>query len=157
MADELDLDLDLEEDINSKVKQRIDTALSKRDEAQKLASEKEAEAQKALEEKAQIEKERDFYASFSDSTAKYPNAHEFKDSIKEKVMSGYSVEDATVAVLAKEGKLTVESTPKEVISPMGGSAQINIPSGEKSIQEMTREEKRAALMEAEKRGDLYLS
>jgi hypothetical protein len=73
-------------------------------------------------------------------------------------MGGYSVEDATFAVLGKAGKLgqapTVERTPVA-----GGSAVINAPmgGGTKPISEMSREEKRAALMEAEARGDIALT
>lgn len=108
-------------------------------------------------EKANLEKERDFYASFTDSTAKYPGAHEYKDAIKEKVMAGYSVEDATVSILAREGKFQNQASPveKERELVAGGSALNQIPDGgTKSIGEMTRDEKRQALMEADKRGEI---
>ena len=49
-------------------------------------------------------------------------------------------------------------TPKPKENPAGGSA-INQPNtwGDKPISEMTREEKRAKLVEAEQRGDLGVS
>ena len=64
-------------------------------------------------------------------------------------MSGYTVEDATVAVLAKEGKLTGMPTPQPPVeNPAGGSAITNLGGGEKSLNEMSRDEKRAALVDA---------
>jgi hypothetical protein len=119
----------------------------------------EAEAKSRAEAEAKVqtaEKERDFYASFSDSISKYPSANEHKDAIKEKVMSGYTVEDATVSVLAKEGKLgSVQAPPPPRQSPAGGSASNQIGSnGSKPLGEMTREEKRQAILDAESRGDI---
>ncbi len=122
---------------------------------------KEAEEAKAqLEQKlADSEKENKFFSSFSDSIAKYPQAADFKDKIKEKVMAGYDVEDATVAILSREGKFTQSSAPQPVVSsPLGGSASTSMQNGGvKTHSEMSREEKRSALMEAEKRGDIGLS
>jgi hypothetical protein len=107
---------------------------------------------------AEATRERDFYAGFTDVLGTNPEAKDHKDDIKAKVMAGYSVEDATFAVLGKAGKLgqpkTVESAPVA-----GGSAVINAPQGggTKPIHEMSREEKRSALMEAEQRGDISLT
>ncbi len=76
---------------------------------------------------------------------------EYKDAIKEKVMKGYSVEDATVATLAAEGKFSAPVAPRETIA--GGSATNSIQSdGPKSMNEMTRDEKRAELLRAEAEG-----
>lgn len=165
MAEEYEnLDLDLESlDANierrNKVEERITDLSSKvkltaaeRDEKDKLLKEKEAQLVAA-------QKEVEFFSSFTDTTSKYPNALEYKDAIKEKVLAGYTVEDAAVAVLAKEGKLGVTTAPiAQPESPVGGSsATVTTASGEKTIREMTREELRAALVEAETRGDLSQS
>jgi len=155
MADEIDLDnLDKQMTEESKVEKRIRDLSEK----VKLTSEERDTLRKELEEQqkkvADLEKEGGFLSSFGEQVTKYPDAVTFRDKIKERVMRGYSVEDATVAVLNAEGKL---SAPKQAApaAPVGGSA-INVqPSvGDKKVGEMTREEKRAALIEAEKRGDL---
>lgn len=153
MADEyIDEDANLnaedEQIIRNKVEERI-TSLSN-----KVKTTSEERDALALE-KASLEKERDFYSSFTDSTAKYPGAVEYKDAIKEKVMAGYSVEDATVSVLNKEGKFQPQAPAVEKELVAGGSSLNRIPDGgSKSIGEMTRDEKRQALMEADKRGEI---
>lgn len=146
MADE-DLELELEDNdaVEKRIKdlsKKVKLTAEERDEKQHLLETKDAEL-------ATIGKERDFYASFSDSVSKYPNASEYKDAIKDKVMAGYTVEDATVAVLAKEGKFAGTPTPpppKE--NPAGGSSDINIGASEKTIDKMSQEERRAAIAEA---------
>ena len=155
MPDEqIDLDkLDQEIDQDGKVEKRI-RGLS---EKVKLTSEERDESRRKLEEEQQkvasLEKERDFLSSFGDQVTKHPDAVPFRDKIKERVLKGYSVEDATVSVLNGEGKLFKKEAPPE--NPAGGSApvppQLNV---DKKVSEMTREEKRNALVEAEKRGDL---
>lgn len=153
MADE---DLGLEEgEIKNKVEKRIKdlsekvkTASQERDELSKAK----AEAETA---RASAEKERDFFSSFSDMTGKYPGASEYKDAIKEKVLAGYDPEDATVSVLAKEGKLSNYTPPARTESPAGGSASTTMRNeGYKTVGEMTKAEKRAELerMEAESGG-----
>lgn len=96
--------------------------------------------------KAQIaEKERDFYAGFSDVVATTPEAAGHKDDILAKVKSGYTVEDATYAVLGKAGKLgnTKPVTPQ---NPAGGSAVVTPPQGgTKTPAEMTQAERREQL------------
>ena len=157
MADEFDLD-QLEENINNKnkVEQRIKdlsekvrTTSQERDELSKAKQQLEVE-------RDSISKERDFYSKFSDSTAKYAGAHEYKDKILEKVKAGYDVEDATVAVLAKEGKLgspAAQVVEKDTVA--GGSATTAMKGdGIKSLSEMNRDEKRAALMEGDSKGEL---
>src|SRR3990167_994874 len=95
MADEeIDLDLDnLDQDIErkNKVEKRITDLSDKvrltseeRDELKGLLATEQAAKEAAI-------KERDFYSSFTDATIKYPGANEYKDIIKEKVLSGYSV------------------------------------------------------------------
>ena len=155
MEDEIDLDR-IDENINSN--NRVEARITKLTEKVKL-TEKERDELNVLvkqkdEELATANKERDFYSKFSDSSAKYEGANEFKDKIREKVMAGYDVEDATVAVLAKEGKLTSPPAPvAEKDTVAGGSASTAISGdGEKPMSEMTKEEKRAAL--TENQGDL---
>ncbi len=104
---------------------------------------------------AQMDKETSFLNSFSDVTAKFPTASEFKDKIKEKVMSGYSVDDATISILHAEGKLS--STPS-LGNTAGGSAPNQITNQtQKTTKEMTSDERWAALAEAERRGDLGMN
>lgn len=128
--------------------------------ADKKAAEAKAEAeaksrQEADAKVALLEKERDFLNSFSDSIAKYPSAPEFKDKIKEKVMAGYSVEDATISTLHSEGKLS--STPTPMGNVTGGSSATQITNqGSKTVQEMNSVERWDALREAERRGDIGL-
>lgn len=112
-----------------------------------------AEAETAQAAKAEAERERDFYAGFSDVVATNPQAKEHKDDILAKVKTGYTVEDATYAVLGKAGKLGV---PTETVQVAGGSATTNPTAGTetKTIQEMSLAEKRAALIEMENRGDI---
>lgn len=159
MADENEFELEEGEDIN-KFQKRITSLSSK---VKQTADERDAfdrKAQEADAGRAAAEKERDFYAGFSGLYAKYPNAAEFTDKIKEKVMAGYTVEDATVSILNAEGKL-VAAPPAPPPPPPpagGGSAGINLPDGgQKELGDMTRDEKRAALMEAERRGDIRLT
>lgn len=108
----------------------------------------------------ETERERDFYSGFADVMATNPQAKEHKDDILAKVRSGYTVEDATFAVLGKAGKLGMQPEPKpEEMHIAGGSATNSLPQNgaTKPIAEMTREEKRAELQKAEARGDISLS
>jgi hypothetical protein len=161
MADELELDLDLEDqNLNNRAESRIKDLSSKvRDTAKERDEAKEA-LEAAAAEKAALEKERDFFATFTDTATKFPGASEYKDAIKEKVLAGYSVEDATVAVLNAEGKLApqVERAPEPAPAAAGGSAPTNLPSsGTKVLGEMTRDEKRAEVEAAIGRGDIFIS
>ena len=150
MADELDATLDKPSEAEQRIKQL--SGKVKEEAEAKAAAEA---ARQAAEEKAAIaERERDFYASFSDIVASNPSAKDFKDDIKSKVLSGYTPEDATFAVLGKAGKL---NQTQEVSSPAGGSATTNVTqnTGTKSIKEMTPEERAAAFQEATKNGDIF--
>lgn len=154
--DELELE-QLEKDINikNKVEDRIKDLSSK----VKMTSEERDEYKRLNEslssEKESISKERDFYKDFSGVSAKYTGAHEYQDKILEKVRSGYSVEDAAISVLAKEGKFQGIPTPaQEREIAAGGSAPTGLAgAGTKSIDEMSKAEKRAALLEAEASGE----
>ena len=160
MADEFDLDqLDTDLEKENKVEKRIKDLSEK----VRLTSEERDEKDKLLKEQgdknSELQKERDFYAGFSDVVSSNPAAKDHKDDILAKVKSGYTVEDATFAVLGKAGKLGQPSTPEppppQKENPAGGSAP-NQPmmGGAKPVNQMTRDEKRAALVEAEARGDL---
>ena len=160
MADE---ELDLEETPSEENINKTEKRIKDLSEKVKLTSEerdeKAALIEKLEKEKANSQKEVEFYKGFSNVASKYTSANEFQDKIKEKFDAGYDLEDATIAILAKEGKYAPsapESKPKE--SPAGGSANTTLKSGgEKSPHEMTQDERRAALQEAESKGDLSVS
>lgn len=127
-------------DLSGKVK----TASEERD-AEKTARET-AEAGKA-----EAERERDFYSGFSDVVSVNPAAKDHKDEILAKVKGGYTVQDATFAVLGAAGKLGQQTVERATAA--GGSADIQVNrEGTKTIGEMTQAERREALMANE--GDL---
>ncbi len=154
--DDLNLD-ELEKDINNKnaVEERFRNLANSRNEAQAKAEAETKARQDAEAKLAALEKETQFLNSFSDSLTKFPGAAEYKDKIKEKFSSGYSLEDAAVAILHAEGKLNPQQPVVNRESPAGGSAtnQITQPQN-KSIQEMGRDDLLNALKEAEARGDI---
>ena len=93
---------------------------------------------------AELERENAFNSGFADILGTHGAAKDFKDKIKEKVMGGYTVEDATFAILGKEGKLGVASEPTTQIVA-GGSAANTQPTGPKEIKDMTQQERRDIL------------
>lgn len=127
--------------------------------AKKAQEEREAEktAREAAEAKtAEAERKVAFAEGFTDVVATNPAAKEFKADIQAKVMSGYSMEDATFAVLGKAGKLN--QAPAETQAIAGGSASNTITNtSEKSIDEMTQAERRALLVERESELQAILS
>lgn len=157
MAEEsLDLELGQEEinrekTRNKDLSEKVINTAKERDEAKALADKVEVEKQAAL-------KDVDFYKNFSTVNSKYSGAAEYQDRIKEKVMAGYDLEDATISILAKEGKFNPPVEVKAKESPAGGSAVNTFKAGgEKPVADMTLDEKRNQLIEAEKRGDIGLS
>ena len=89
-------------------------------------------------------RERDFYKGFSEVVTTHPAAKEHQGEILEKVQKGYSVQDATFAVLGAVGKLG--NAPVATPQVAGGSASTAMPQGgEKSPSEMTQAERRAQL------------
>lgn len=115
-------------DLSGKVK----TASDERD-----AAKAEADAAK---------KEVEFYKGFTPLTSKYQGAAEYQDKILEKVRAGYELEDATISVMAKAGKLNSEPAPELVKDkPAGGSASVSVTVTDKALSDMTRDEKRAEL------------
>ena len=155
MAEELELDLTEGNETINKTEERIKNLSSK---AKTFAEERDAERAKAEAEaqaRQDAEKERDFYKTFSTLATKYPGATDYQDKILEKVKAGYSEEDATVSVLNAEGKFSPapqQQTP--VMSAGGGSAATTIPMQDQTIETMTREDKRQALMDLEKEGEV---
>lgn len=159
---EVDLDLEqLDQEIEreSKVERRIKDLSEKvkltaqeRDEQKDLLGKRDARI-------AELERENAFNSGFADVLGTHSAAKDHKDEIKAKVLSGYSVEDATFAVLGKAGKLSQpQPTPREPENPAGGSAVNQFPStGEKPVSQMSRDEKRQKLLEAEQRGDLSVN
>lgn len=142
----------------SEAQKRIVELNSKAKESEAAAAQEKQKREEAEAAVAEQKRIADFSEGFVDVVAQNPAAREFKDQIKEKVLGGYSLEDATFAVLGKAGKL---GQPAPIVTPnstAGGSATITPPSGgSKAVAEMTQAERRAALMEAEQRGDLGLS
>ena len=150
----LDLDnLEVQAEEKLKVKNRFEKLSEKVITTSRERDEALAKVQTEADAKLNAEKERDFYKDFSANVSKYPNASEYQDKFLEKVRVGYTTEDAMVAVLAKEGKLTSEAP--QVSSPQveGGSAATQM-GGEKTLETMTADEKFAALTEIDKTGDL---
>ena len=155
--------LDLEDSESVERQYKVEKRIKDLSEKVKLTSEERDEKERLLQERdikiSGLEKERDFLNSFGDAMAKYPDAISYKDKIKEKVLKGYSMEDAINSTLILEGKYNPPVKP-EVSSenPAGGSAATQpITGGEKPISELTREEKRVKLLEAEQRGDISIT
>lgn len=156
MDNELNLDLDNIQD-QAEQKQKVKNRFEELSEKVILTSKERDEKAKLVEtlqgENSNISKERDFYKDFSSNVSKYPHAAEYQDKILEKVKAGYSTEDAMVAVLAKEGKLTSQPIQHSSNQVEGGSAPTTME-GAKDIKDMTNAERLEALKEAEKSGDL---
>ena len=157
MDEDINLDLDnieVQAEKKLKVKNRFEQLSEKVITTSKERDEATAKAKENEDAKVIAEKERDFFKDFSANASKYPAASEHQDAILEKVNSGYTTEDAIVAVLNKEGKLPAPPEP-EPDKPQveGGSAPTTLE-GEKTLDNMTPEEKMSALEEADKSGAL---
>ena len=121
----------------NQLSEKVRLTSEERDEIKRLADEKDAKL-------AETSRERDFFAGFSDMVATNPSAKDHKDDILAKVKGGYTVEDATYAVLGKAGKLGSHAQAPQ--SPAGGSSDTTISQGgSKSAGEMTQAERRAML------------
>lgn len=119
----------------------------------RLTSEERDEKVKLVEERdhkiAELERENAFNSGFAEVLGIHSAAKDHKDEIKEKVLKGYSVEDAALAVLGKAGKLGNTPPPPPPENPAGGSASTVMPkTGDKPLAEMTKEDKRAILEKA---------
>lgn len=93
--------------------------------------------------KAEADKRAAFAEGFVDVVSTNPAAKDHKDEIKEKVLKGYTLEDATFAVLGKAGKLGSQAPVTPQVA--GGSATTSPQSGEKQVKDMTQAERRAQL------------
>lgn len=160
MADEEEINLDVEPEVEEKkprMDQRVEKALSEKAKAEELAAKAEKAREKALAEAETAKKDLEFFKNFNTVSSKYQGASDYQDQIKEKTALGLDVEEATMLVLAKEGKYTPPPAPKvPTPSPAGGSSPTNLKSGDKPISEMSQDERRAQLIEAQKRGDINL-
>ena len=148
--DELTNDSDLEQEPTEEVKvprrdQRVDKALSEKAKAEEERDKtlKALEKQKA--ETEALKKDIEFNKNFNTVSSKYQGASEYQDKIKELTNKGYDLEDATVAVLNKEGKFNPTQAPVPKESPAGGSSATQVTKGSKSVSEMTQDERRELL------------
>lgn len=117
------------------------------DKVELTAKERDAEKEGRSKEQqriAELERENSFNGGFVEVLGQQPNARDFKDQIKEKVMAGLSVEDATFAVLGKAGKLGITQGPIQT-QVAGGSADTAPSEGQKSVKDMTQAERREEL------------
>ena len=154
MENELNLDLDnieAQEQQKLQVKDRFAKLASDYSQTRKEKEEIEAKLNAEAQAKIQAEKERDFYKSFSQISSKHPNASEYQDQILERVNKGMDTEEATIAVLYKEGKLNI---PQMDIGNVAGGSAPNTPGVEKDFQDMTLDEKKEVMMDLEKKGEL---
>lgn len=149
--DQLDLDIEKDNKVEKRIKdlsEKVKLTAQERDEKNNLLGERDKKI-------AELERENAFNSGFADVLGTHSAAKDHKDEIKAKVLSGYSVEDATFAVLGKVGKLGF-SQPKPIVdNPAGGSAPTQLPDGgSKTLNQFTRDEKRAELLKAQERGEL---
>jgi hypothetical protein len=140
MADELEDNLNQPSEAEKRIKQ-LSGKVKEEAEAKDAALQAQADAEAKT---AQAERRAAFAEGFVDVVSATPEAKEHKADIEAKVMAGYTVQDATYAVLGAAGKLGQQT---ETSSPAGGSAVITPPSGEKAVGEMTQAERRQALTE----------
>lgn len=85
-----------------------------------------------------------FYKGYAEIVSTQPNAKDHQEEIKEKVLKGYTVADATFAVLGAAGKLG--GTATQTLQVAGGSAATAMPQGgQKEVKDMTQAERRAQL------------
>ncbi len=127
----------------SRAEDRIKQLSDKVELTSKERDEKDGLLKAEREKNATLEKENTFNSGFADMLGTHPMAKDHKDDIKAKVLSGYTVEDATLAVLGKAGKLGGPSAPTQVA---GGSADTALPlGGVKAPGEMTQQERREQL------------
>ncbi len=90
-------------------------------------------------------RERDFYKGYADIVSTQPAAKDHQEEIKEKVLKGYSVQDATFAVLGAAGKIG-GNQPTASPQVAGGSASTTVTqSSDKPVAEMTQAERRERL------------
>lgn len=148
----------IETDINNKnaVEERVRKAISDKKESEARADAAIKAKAESDEKLAQMEKETKFLNSFSEALGKNPEAAEYRDKIKEKFNSGYSLNDALITTLVGEGKYTPPPVQRENVAGGSASNQIVNNNASKSVGQMSKDEKLQGLLDAEKRGDLGL-
>lgn len=157
MEEELNLEEDNNEEITRK-DSRIKSLSDKVKEKAELANAEKARADKAEAERQTALKDAEFFKNFNTTSTKYPGSNEYQDKIREKVALGLDVEEATMLIMAKEGKYTPPEAKVERESPAGGSASTSIQGGEeKTPDKMSQAERLEALKEIEAQGGLDLT
>ena len=156
-----ELNLDLEEDKSQEIISRKDKKINSLSEKLGLTEKEKVELAKAKEEAEAkalaAQKDADFFKGFNEISSKYQGSSEYQDQIREKVMSGYTMEDAAISILAKEGKFQPLAPSAQREMAAGGSAAIGInQQADKPIDRMTREELRSQLQELESKGEFKL-
>ena len=114
--DQLDLDIEKDNKIEKRIKdlsEKVKLTAQERDEQKNLLGERD----KTI---AELQRENAFNSGFADVLGSHSAAKDHKEEIKAKVLSGYSVEDATFAVLGKAGKLGQAQAQVEITNPAGG-------------------------------------
>lgn len=158
MADE-DL-IDLEDNAQSPVEDKSDNRLRNlANKVRTVAEERDAalkEKQLQQEEIQKTKREVEFYKGLGAIATQNPAVLEYQEQIMDKVVNnGYSIEDAAVSILVKENKYQPPmSNPQPIVeSPAGGTSPNAFRGGgEKSVGDMTQEERRNALLQAEADG-----
>lgn len=143
MADETTIQPQVQSD--SRAQERIRELSEKVELTSKERDEKDRILKETTDKVAALEKENAFNSGFADVLGWHSAAKDHKDEIRAKVLAGYSVKDATWAVLGEAGKLggTIQAP---IASPAGGSAPNQIQQdATKSVAEMTQQERREAL------------
>lgn len=158
--DELDINLDELDQVDANADKKLQVRNRYQqlaNDKRQLAQEKDAEAKARAEAEAkalEAEKKVEFYKNFNQITSKYPEATNFQDQILERVSKGLDMEEATLGLLAKEGKLQAPPPPQgEPLRPEGGSA-INSLQGPKETSDMNENEMLDSLRELEQSGEL---
>lgn len=156
MEDDINLDFNqIEEEADRKLKAKNrfqDLSEKVRQEAQaKEAAEAKAKAES--EARASAEQERDFFKNFAQVSSKYQGSAEYQDKVFEKVKSGYDLEDAIIATMARENKAPVNAGVQSTMQPEGGSALTQV-SESQGLNDMSAADKLAQLQELEKSGEL---
>ena len=147
--DQIEASADKKLQVKNRFQQLSDKVKSEAQEKEKAQAEAKANAERIT----ALEKEAESLKTFSTLSSKYPEASNFQEQILERVNKGYDPEEATLAVLAKEGKLEQQAPPKPE-GAEGGSAMTHISEGDRPIGELNASEKLAALQELEKSGEL---
>lgn len=160
MADDLDLELDLDTPTTEDITRKDNRIKSLSDKVKTTSEERDAMATAKAEAEAKAaasQKDAEFYKGFNTVASKFGDANEYQDKIREKVALGLDVEEATMLVMTKEGKYTPPTQPLTRESAVGGSASMGITdSTDKGAKDMTQDERRSILKDLESKGEFKL-